>query len=62
VAKALDLMCMRHFIEEQDGRYRLNPSVADIMRYYANSVVLASEGKGIKPETAAEKEPLDAPT
>ena len=61
VARALDLMRMRHFIEEQDGRYRLNPAVADIMRYYANSVVLASQLGGTKQETKAGKGEGDAP-
>ena len=60
VARALDLMRMRHFIEEQDGRYRLNPAVADIMRYYANSVVLASQLGGTKQETKAGKGEGDA--
>ncbi len=61
VAGALDLMRMRRFIEEQDGRYRMNPDVADIMRYYANSVVLASERGGIKQETEAGRGEGDAP-
>ena len=61
VAEALNLMRMRHFIEEQNGRYRMNPDVADIMRYYANSVVLASEGGGMKKETEVRKGLSDAP-
>ena len=53
VAQALSQMRMRHFIEEQDGRYRMNPSVKDIMRYYANSVALASEGIAVEREPEA---------
>ena len=38
VAGALSLMRMRHFIAEEDGRYRMNTEVADVIDYYANSV------------------------
>lgn len=38
VAGALGRLQMRHFIEEEDGRFRLNAAVADIVRYYANSI------------------------
>ena len=38
VALAISLMQTRRFIEEQDGRYRLNAEVEDIIAYYANSV------------------------
>ncbi len=38
MACAISLMLTRHFIQEQDGRYRLNAEVEDIIAYYANSV------------------------
>ncbi len=38
VAGALSLMHMRHFITEEDGRYRMNAEMADVIDYYANSV------------------------
>jgi glycerol-3-phosphate O-acyltransferase len=53
VAEALSQMLRRHFIEEQDGRYRMNPAVELIVRYYANSVALASEGTWIEQEPEA---------
>ena len=53
VAEALNQMLIRHFVEEQDGLYRMNPSVRDIMRYYANSVALASEGLSMERELDA---------
>jgi hypothetical protein len=46
VAEGLNRMHMRRFIEEEGGRYRMNAAMADIVRYYANSIDLSPGGEG----------------
>jgi glycerol-3-phosphate O-acyltransferase len=55
VAGALDFLQMRRFIEKESGRYRLNASVEDIMRYYANSVACEAAGQAADRATGEDK-------
>ncbi len=38
LSTALTMLLARGFVEEDNGRYRLNPESRDIIRYYANSI------------------------
>ncbi|MBL0713038.1 MAG: 1-acyl-sn-glycerol-3-phosphate acyltransferase [Desulfosarcina sp.] len=60
VAGALSLMRTRYFIEEEEGRYRMNTAVEDIMRYYANSIAAGATGEGAAPGRDAKERFPDA--
>jgi glycerol-3-phosphate O-acyltransferase len=54
VEVGLRMLLLRHFVEEEGGLYRANPSELALLRYYANSIAHLIPAKPVAAQAAAE--------